>query len=88
MPGWKKQLVQENLWWIGWDGLRHKSPPWLDMTHRDVLLNRQIPGDRQMPFLFARKFSTELSTPVLDAIDAHVSLRHSSKRRAEKVVHP
>jgi hypothetical protein len=87
VPGWKKQLVQDNLWWIGWDGLRHKSPPWLDMTHRDVLLNRQDPGDSQVPVLFARKFSTERSTPLLDAIDSQISLREHSLRRPEKVAH-
>jgi hypothetical protein len=88
VPGWKKQLVREDLWWIGWDGLRHKSPPWLDMTHRDFLLNRQKPGDPQFPVLFARKFSTERSTPVLDAIDAQFGLRSHSLRGPEKLVQP
>jgi hypothetical protein len=85
VPGWKTQLVPEGLWWIGWDGARRKSPPWLVAEHRDVLLNSHKIEDRQIPALFARKFSTELSTPVLDAIDAYVPLRPHTVRSAEGV---
>jgi hypothetical protein len=82
---WKTQLVPTNLWWIGWDETPRKSPPWLGMEHRDVLLSRRKPAAEQVPILFARKFSTEFSTPVLDAIDARFSLR-SSSIHAEEVV--
>jgi len=86
VPGWKAQLVPSNLWLIAWDGLRRKSPPWLDTVHTDVLLNREKYSDPNMPHLFARKFCSELSTPVLDAIDAHVSL-HSHSIGPEEVLH-
>jgi hypothetical protein len=78
VPSWKEQLVSANLWWIGWDSTRRKSPPWLGMDHRDKLLSRQKPAGQQVPVLFARKFSTEFSTPVLDTIDARFSLRSRS----------
>jgi hypothetical protein len=87
MPDWKSRLVPENLWWIGWDGRRHKSPPLLDVTHREILLERGKRGDLQVPVVFARKFSTSLSTPVLDAIDARFSLR-SQSRLAKEVGSP
>jgi hypothetical protein len=85
VPGWKTQLVPEGLWWIGWDGTRRKSPPWLHMRHGDALLRLDTAGDRPVPTLFARKFSTELSTSVLDAIDAKYSLRHNAMRLADEV---
>jgi hypothetical protein len=87
VPGWKTEVVPANLWWIGWDGRRRKSPPWLGIVHRDFLLSRARPIDGQIPVLFGRKFSTQLSTPVLDAIDAHFSLRPNSLS-PEKAVHP
>lgn len=73
---WKRQLVPANLWWIGWSATRRKSPPWLNVEHRDILLRRRTSEDQQIPFLFARKFSTEFSTPILDAIDGRSSCAH------------
>ena len=82
VPGWKSQLVSANLWWIGWESPRQKSPPVLHLGHRDHLLSQDGQASQQIPFLFARKFSTGPSTPVLDEIDAHISLH------PQKVVQP
>jgi len=94
VPGWSTEHVQGSLWWIGWDGSRQKSPPWLDLDSLDRFRDgsesgvtsknttRSVSAARgaTVPKLFARKFSTERSAAVLDAIDAQ--LRTSSGDRA------
>lgn len=70
VPGWAGEHVADDLWWIGWGGQRSKSPPWLDLSHLDRLVAaRQGAGAGRVPRLFARKFSTAVSTPLLDAVD-------------------
>jgi len=68
VPDWPVRHIRSALWWIGWDGRRRKSPPWLDLGHRDVLLGA-ADQHAQSPVLFARKFSTRVSSPLLDEID-------------------
>lgn len=73
-PDWEHAHISESLWWIGWDGTRRKSPPWLDLDALPALeLGRESP-DRP-PRLFARKFSSE-HPQILDAID--VTFRSAS----------
>jgi hypothetical protein len=76
VPGWDENHVRATLWWIGWDGTRRKSPPWLTLEHADAVLSRSPRPDQALPYYFARKFSTELSTPLLDRIDV---LRRASQ---------
>jgi len=75
VPNWASEHVATSLWWIGWDGKRRKSPPWLTEEHADWVLARQTHPDQPLPHMFARKFSTALSGPLLDRIDAAFGLR-------------
>ncbi|MDD7966792.1 beta-1,6-N-acetylglucosaminyltransferase [Actinomycetospora lemnae] len=70
VPSWADEHVAETLWAIGWDGRRRKSPPWLTTDHLDIL-GRARAGeiDDGVPKFFARKFSTDVDTHVLDLID-------------------
>jgi hypothetical protein len=72
VPDWDDQHVSAGLWWIGWDGSRRKSPPWLTMEHLDTLLNRASSERHGVPYVFARKFSTDLSSELLDVIDVRL----------------
>ena len=69
VPGWAGAHVPSDLWWIGWDGMRHKSPPWLGLDHLEPLAEARAGGIDGFPRLFARKFSSATSGAVLDAID-------------------
>lgn len=71
-PGWPEEHLDAHLWWIGWDGTRQKSPPWLGMADFGRLADAREHGLDGMPFLFARKFGTGHDTAVLDAIDAEL----------------
>jgi O-antigen/teichoic acid export membrane protein len=76
VPGWKQEHEDASAWWIGWrDEEPSKSPPWLDSDLRDEILAGRQYGEQTFPRLFARKFSTDRSSELLDAIDAR---RHSS----------
>jgi hypothetical protein len=66
---WAEGHIDENLWWIGWDSRRRKSPPWLGEPDREALLSRRSYEAQQIPHLFARKFSTANGSELLDLID-------------------
>ncbi|ROQ39580.1 core-2/I-Branching enzyme [Frondihabitans sp. PhB188] len=70
VPDWEQKHVRATLWWIGWDGTRRKSPPWLTHEHAERVLSRRSDAQQELPHFFARKFSTAESTPLLDALDA------------------
>ncbi len=72
VPDWEERHIPLSPWWIGWDGSRRKSPPWLTMEYREALLTRQTHQVAEIPRLFARKFSTADSSPLLDAIDSEL----------------
>jgi len=70
VPDLAQHLVPMMPWWIGWDGAARKSPPWLSLRDYDAIRSRRLLDSDPEPRLFARKFSTDLSTELLDAIDA------------------
>jgi hypothetical protein len=69
VPGFADEHVRATLWWIGWDGTRRKSPPWLTEEHAPALLTRRTAAKQDLDHYFARKFSTSESTALLDTID-------------------
>ncbi|WP_104128368.1 beta-1,6-N-acetylglucosaminyltransferase [Cryobacterium sp. Y57] len=75
-PNWSDEHIRATPWWIGWDGTRRKSPPWLGTEQTDAVLSRRNFDQQELPSLFARKFTTGMSDPILDAIDA--SRSHSA----------
>jgi hypothetical protein len=75
VPGWQGHHIDASLWRIDWGETPRKSPAWLGMDHREALLSRRETPDQLYPPVFARKFSTETSGDLLDAIDAEVSRR-------------
>lgn len=75
VPGFAEQQVQHSLWFIGWDGSKMKSPPWLRTEHTGRLLERWTTDPTATPHLFARKFSTAVSSDLLDVVDAAFELR-------------
>lgn len=81
-PGFAEQHVPHALWWIGWDGSAMKSPPWLTTADAGRLLERRtFPGG--LPHVFARKFSTEQSSDLLDVVDGAFELRRSTEAPRE-----
>jgi hypothetical protein len=72
VPDWPRQHIPAGMWWIGWDGSRRKSPPWLTMEHWETLLNRESSERHGVPYVFARKFSSDLSSELLDVIDVRL----------------
>ncbi len=83
VPQWEDEHVNATAWWIGWDGTRRKSPPWLGSEHTAALLSRRTHPGQTIDSLFARKFSTDASTDVLDAID-----RSAGRHVPAEVLHP
>jgi hypothetical protein len=75
MPAWEDEVVSATLWWIDWGKRPRKSPPWMDMRHREILFDKSLPESHPVQTLFARKFSTDCSEALMDAIDADVSRR-------------
>ena len=76
---WAAESLTGEAWWIGWDGTRRKSPPWLTEQHFDVLAEaadgRGVDSSgeqRTVPALFARKVGSQTSTALLDRIDAEL----------------
>ena len=69
VPDWQEQSVPVWLWYIGWDGSRRKSPPWLGMESWDVLRQQATSVEARVRPVFARKFATDHDTAILDAID-------------------
>ncbi len=69
VPGWHGSGVRGSAWFIRWEGPRTQSPPWLTEDDLDaVRAELRDPGDGVVT-LFARKFSTDRSGALLDAID-------------------
>lgn len=81
VPGFADEHVEHSPWYIGWDGTRMKSPPWLTTADAARLLDRWTGAGDELPQVFARKFSTERSSDLLDLVDAAVGLR--GQRRTE-----
>ena len=79
VPDWAAENVPAHLWWIGWDGSRRKSPPWLGVEHLSYMQEKRAVTDGIAP-IFARKFTSSRDTAVLDVIDA--------QRRALSGLHP
>lgn len=75
VPGWRQNHVNLTVWWINWSGPRKKSPPWVQLEVLPSLLQRRWDDAQEVPFLFARKFSTAESTPVMDELDEAHGLR-------------
>jgi hypothetical protein len=70
VPRWEDEHTEAWLWWIGWEeDSRQKSPPWITEQFLDTLLARSVGPQQEIPFMFARKFSSERSGDVLDTID-------------------
>jgi hypothetical protein len=80
VPDFAEEHVPHALWWIGWDGTAQKSPPWLGTADAGRLLERRTEPDAQPQHVFARKFSTEISSDLLDVIDATFDLRPEAVR--------
>jgi hypothetical protein len=85
-PDFADAHVAHPLWWIGWDGTKQKSPPWLGIEDAGRVLERRASADQSAPFLFARKFSTERSGDLLDVVDAAFGLRTGARRDDEPAV--
>ncbi len=66
---WPAESIDEQLWWIGWDGVRRKSPPVLTSEHFTRLRDGRFPDDRSAPKLLARKFDSGVSGELLDRVD-------------------
>jgi len=67
---WDTEHVEGSLWWIGWDGTRRKSPPWVTASSLEQLRVGDVrPDNARIPTLFARKFATGINGELLDAID-------------------
>jgi hypothetical protein len=79
VPGYAEHSVNTHLWWIDWDGPRKKSPPFLTVEQLPELLLRRWDDQQEHLFLFARKFSTDASSEVMDALDAEFGLRPSRR---------
>lgn len=77
-PDFADAHAAQPLWWIGWDGTKQKSPPWLGIEDAGRLLERRTSADQSTPYVFARKFSTSRSTDLLDVVDATFGLRTSA----------
>ena len=82
VPGFAEEHVPHALWWIGWDGTAMKSPPWLTTADAGRVLERRTASDVDLPHVFARKFSTERSSDLLDVIDGAFGLRQHAPRTA------
>ncbi|PZF54948.1 hypothetical protein DEJ23_13050 [Curtobacterium sp. MCSS17_008] len=88
VPGFAEEHVEHSPWFIGWDGTRMKSPPWLGTEDAGRLLERWTARHDGPPHLFARKFSTARSADLLDLVDAAVGLRHHRRHRQPEVTAP
>ncbi|RKR74914.1 beta-1,6-N-acetylglucosaminyltransferase [Frondihabitans australicus] len=81
VPGWRDAHVNTPLWWIDWGGPRKKSPPWLTLVDLPRLETRHVDDAQLVPCTFARKFSTQASTDLMDALDAKLGLRPGAAAR-------
>lgn len=74
VPDWKDAHVPDKPWLIGWAPGRQKSPMWLVSEFAEGLETyRSKAAATGLPALFARKFSTDRSSGLLDAIDARIA---------------
>ena len=80
VPGWQEHHVNSPLWWINWAGARKKSPPFVESEFLPSLLQRRWDDEQPLSFLFARKFATGISTPVMDELDEKFGLRPGARR--------
>lgn len=85
VEGFAEEHVPHTLWWIGWDGSKMKSPPWLTSAHADRLLDRWTTDPAAPPHVFARKFSTAASSDLLDVVDAAFQLRQHARTSEVRV---
>lgn len=69
VPEWEDEHVPAAPWWIDWSGTSRKSPAWLGPADVSRVLSRRVYDTQPAPAIFARKFQTGFSTPLLDAID-------------------
>lgn len=67
---WATNHVQSDAWYINWNSPKQKSPPWLGTADLPALRVAAMGATTQLPRLFARKFSTDHNTVVLDTLDA------------------
>ncbi|MBF4581057.1 hypothetical protein ITJ54_00060 [Curtobacterium sp. VKM Ac-2865] len=80
VPDFADEHVPHALWWIGWDGTAQKSPPWLGTADAGRLLERRTEPGVAPQHVFARKFSTAVSSDLLDVIDAAFDLHTEAAR--------
>ena len=66
------ELDRSSRWFTVWAHGRSKSPEWLTEHHLDDLL---AAAGREPPALFARKFSTQHSTALLDELERRLHRR-------------
>lgn len=86
VPDWAAAHLSGSAWFIGWPGPRQKSPAWLESSDFEALAtSRAEAALTPTPKLFARKFATESSTPLLDALDARIA---EDERRANVAAGP
>ncbi|TCK61453.1 beta-1,6-N-acetylglucosaminyltransferase [Curtobacterium sp. PhB136] len=85
-PGFADEHVPHALWFIGWDGTAMKSPPWLTTPDAGQLLERRTTSDVELPHVFARKFSTDRSSDLLDIVDGAFGLREGARATAAAAV--
>ncbi len=64
------EVVAESRWFTDWGAGGRRSPEWLTDWHRDDV-TRAARGP-QTAALFARKFSSARSSPLLDFIDGEL----------------
>jgi hypothetical protein len=69
VPGFADHHLNQEVWYIGWNQVRQKSPPWLGVQDFPALRAAAEGGPKAVPRLFARKFSTTHDTEVLDLLD-------------------
>ncbi len=66
-------LVDANCWFIDWGGLHRKSPQWLTQDHREAITRaRELPTAAAVKPMFARKFSSEVSSGLLEYLDGQL----------------
>ncbi len=66
-------LVDANCWFIDWGGLHRKSPQWLTHNHRESITRaRDVPTTSGTKPMFARKFSSGMSSGLLEYLDGQL----------------
>ncbi|MGD0391376.1 MAG: beta-1,6-N-acetylglucosaminyltransferase [Acidimicrobiales bacterium] len=66
-------LVGANCWYIDWGGPHHKSPQWLTLNHLESIATaREARSSSGIKPMFARKFSSVVSSGLLACLDGQV----------------